>query len=192
MAVEGGRAPRHAVGLALIALVALNVLGCAVEVMTPVPAGYPLNPCPLAGPGSVTPREGNRLIPPGEIAFAYTTWHNETPDTFACGAQSITGGKAIITPADFPSGILPWVATYRRAVPLQAAEQVGAQARLFSITPTGANLVETTDLGVAAPQFGALGNCFDQFQEPTPGLYRLQIFSATGELLATGEFELRP
>jgi hypothetical protein len=160
--------------------------------MTPVPAGYPLNPCPLAGPGSVTPREGYRLIPPGEIAFAYETWHNETPDTFACGAQSIKGGKAIVRPSDFPSGILPWVATYRRSVPLQAAERVAPEARLFSITPAGAALVETTGLDVVAPQFGALGNSFDHFQNPSPGVYRLQIFSATGEVLATGEFELRP
>ena len=183
-------------GVVGAALLALGIIGCSVIGPTPeptaVPPRFPLNPCPIAGPGSITPREGYRLLPPGEVAFAYATWHNETPDTFACGAQSIKGGKAILTPSDYLSGFVPWVATFRRGTPLLAPEDVVPEGRLSLLTPTGAQLVETIGLDHWAPQFGAMGQLFGDFRDPPPGVYRLQVVSASGEVLATGEFELRP
>jgi hypothetical protein len=185
--------PRRArLPASVLLLIALALIGCTGVATTPIPAGHPLNPCPMTGAGAVTPREGYRLVAPGEVAFAYEAWHNETPDSFACGAQSIKGGKTSITSADFPSGILPWVATFRRAVPLLAPEPVPPKARLLLLTASGAALVETIDLPPGQAQYGTLSNAFEGNLDPDPGLYRLDVVSASGEVLATGQFELLP
>lgn len=168
-----------------IALVAWLVVGCGGVASTPIPPGYPLNPCPVAGGGAIIPREGYTLVPPGTIVVAYERWHNETPDTFACGAQSVQGGSTSLRAADFESGFIPWVATFRRAVPLAAPEQARPTVRVFRVDGPQPALVETSEFE-DGPQFGALGNI--DANKP-PGSYRMEIRSASGALLAEATFD---
>jgi hypothetical protein len=174
-----------------IALLGITVVaGCGeVVTVTMVPAGHPLNPCAVEGPDAIVPREGYTLVGPGEIVIAYELWHNETPQSFACGAQSVRGGTLEVRTADFESGFVPWVATYDRAVPLVVAEDPsrGPIARIFRVDGSQPELVETIEPEANGPQFGGLGT----FEADKPaGSYRMEIRSANGELLAEVTFEI--
>jgi hypothetical protein len=114
----------------------------------------------MAGPQSVVPRAGYVLIPPGATGFGYDAWHNETPDTFTCGAQSVRGVNRVISRGALPSGILPWAATFQRAVPLAAAESQLPVSRLVRLDANGEVLVQSGTVE-ATPQYGTLGNAFD-------------------------------
>jgi hypothetical protein len=172
-------------GLA-IALIGIALAGCGGAAMTDLPAGHPLNPCPLDGQDAIVPREGYMLVAPGEIVVGYEAWHNETPESFACGAQSVRGGSSEIRAADYDSGFVPWVATYDRASPLAAAEARGTRALIFRTDGDQPVLTETVE-PQSGPQFGALGN----FEANKPvGTYRMEIRSASGELLAETTFDI--
>jgi hypothetical protein len=171
-----------------VAPLALAVLlgGCGGSSPTAMPEGHPLNPCPVAGPGAIVPREGYSLVPPGTIVVGYDAWHNETPATFACGAQSVTGGTKTVRPADFESGFVPWVATYHRAVPITAREAIRPTVRVFRVDGATPALVETTG-PQEGPDFGALGT---MGADKPAGQYRMEIRSAGGSLLAETSFEI--
>ena len=175
---------RRAIGVTLIGIACLA--GCSDVAMTPVPAGRPLNACPVEGPGSIVAREGYTVVPPGRIVIGYEAWHNETPQSFACGAQSVLGGTTEVRSAAFDSGFIPWVATYDRPIPLAAPEAVRPRALVFRIEGGQGVLVETVE-PQAGPQFGALGN----FEADKPvGRYRMEVRSASGVLLAEVTFEI--
>ena len=183
----------HAARAIWLAVAVVAAAGCVTVAPTPLPAGFPLNPCPVAGADAITPREGYRLVVPGEVVFGYELWHNETPDSRACGAQSVKGGRTAFSLDDVPSGIIPWVATYRRAVPLRVPEQANWEARLFRLDTAGPVLVETVKIQWTMEQYGVtLGNLDTPLREPvTPARYRLIVVSPAGEELASGEFEVR-
>jgi hypothetical protein len=193
--VTDPRTVMRRIGTLVTAITAITAIaGCAAPVATPLPLGFPLNPCPVAGANAVTPRNGYQLVVPGQVIFGTTTWQNETPDSRACGAQSITGGRTIVRPADFRAGFIPWVATYARAVPLRVPEQTDWEARLFRLTDDGPLLVETIQINSSAEQYGVtLGNLTIPLQEPVVSArYRLIVSSPAGEELATGEFAVAP
>jgi hypothetical protein len=171
--------------VALVPVLVAALAACGGAAMTEIPAGYPLNPCPVAGPDAIVAREGYILVPPGTIVLAYELWHNETPQTFACGAQSIKGGSTTLRSSDFESGFVPWVATFRRAVPLAAPEGAKPTVRVFRVDGATPVLVETAEFQ-DGPQYGALGNI--RADQP-PGEYSIEIVSASGSILAEGIFE---
>jgi hypothetical protein len=168
-------------------LAAAFLVGCGGPSMTAVPGGHPLNACSLQGAESITPRAGYSLVRPGQIVVEYEAWHNETPDSRACGAQSVTGGAAVISIAAVDSGSIPWVATYARTVRLTAPEAAEPELRIYRIE--GDQVIEVANLQSmpGQPQFGGTGT----IDAAMPvGRYRLEVRSASGELLAEGSFEL--
>jgi hypothetical protein len=177
----------HLMRVIAAALTVTLISACGGSAMTPIPAGFPLNACSVAGMRSERADEGFELLPPGSIAFAYDVWHNDTPASFACGAQSVTGAQTVIRRSDLPSGILPWAATYRRALPLQVAEPEPPRARLVMLGIDGETLVEMIQT-MSGPQFGGLGNAFEGVMPIPLGRYRMDVLSASGELVASGTF----
>ena len=155
-------------------LVATLVAACGASAMTPIPAGFPLNACSVDGTQSGRAKDGFELLPPGAIAFAYAQWHNETPASFLCGAQSVRGARTVIRRSDLPSGILPWAATFRRAVPLQVAAPEPPRARLVKLEDSGETLVAMLQ-AQSGPQFGALGNAFEGVTPIPPALQGRQF-----------------
>lgn len=166
------------------AVVAL-LSACRGTAGTPVPAGYPLNACAPGDP-AVKPR-GSHLLVPGEVKVGWQVWHNETPDSFACGAQSVDGAKAAIRLSDMADDLpIAWAATFRRAVPLQAPEPEPPRAELFLITSDDWVLIERMEVPLEH-QYGAMGYL-------SPGLkvgtYRMIILSAADEFLAEAVFKV--
>ncbi len=140
----------------------------------------------MDGQDAIVPREGYRLVAPGEIVLGYEAWHNETPQSFACGAQSVRGGSTEIRAADYDSGFIPWVATYDRTIPLLSVEPRGTRVLIFRTDGDQPVLAETVEPQLG-PQFGALGNV--EADKPA-GTYRMEIRSASGELLAETTFDV--
>lgn len=173
--------------LVLIAGFVAILVGCVGGVAgTPVPPGYPLNPCPATGPDAVTPR-GSHLVAIGEVSIGWLVWHNETPANFACGAQSVDGAHAVIRLSDLEEEVpIAWAATFRRAVPLEVPAQGSPLLELFRVTEDGWHTIERIEVPLEQ-QYGALGYL-------SPGLdvgsYRVVILAPSGEMLAEGAFEI--
>ena len=170
-----------------LSVLAMLVVACGGPGMTPVPPGYPLNPCPVVGVGAVSPIADHDLVPPRGIAFAFESWHNETPSSFVCGAHSVRVAKVVIRRSELKAPIVPWAATFRRSVPLVAPEEAPPIANLYFRGEGGEVFVETIHSQLEA-QFGAMGNAFDGMTEIPLGQYRMELVSLTDEIVAEGRF----
>jgi hypothetical protein len=168
-------------GVALVAACGGGTAG------TPQPAGYPLNACPVVGAGAITASSGYQLVTPGEIAFGWKEWHNETPAGSACGAQSVKGAELTIHRGAIVGNVeVNFVATLNRVAPLAAPDPVSPRLQLFRIDDAGPTLLETVPIQLDE-QYKAMGAVLPG---APVGRYRVTILSQANEVLADGTFTI--
>lgn len=178
---------RRTLRLFAVIPMALVIAACSGQAPTAGPPELPIIACSVGGAGGATAPPGFIMVAPGTIAFGYSVWHNVSGSNLDCGAQAVSDPRSVIPFSTLlGEDRISWAATLawpsKPAVPLAQTPTM----TLVRVDPIGEVVVDRRSC-----QSQMAYQCAGNYgHDALPGVYRMRIASAAGDVLAEGTFEI--